>query len=367
MKTRTFFHRLISSCFLAFAGVLTSAPALAVIPCGGLIRNINLVATSPTTARVTFDAGFPEYGLYGTSDYFLQVDADIYEAWSPYRMATPTQQRWIYSQPACYSRLGCLVPISYGRVCATQGGCSGSGWSFEFKNLAPNSRYNLTLLKSCGIPMGIDAYVAYANMPILSFTTPPVPPPPSCSLPQPTVQNPVVGATSSSVCWNAVPGAASYSVGLKAFDAASWQFGRVPSSQRCISASLPQNTAYLLSVKSVCANGIEGKWGNVTYFATFPSVPTGLRLTARVRSTNGLSYVKAQWNAVPNAKYRFIIRERLPNGSFGPWSQAVTSANYISSESIKQNVVYQIAVSAVSLIRADAMYSSYSAVVQFTG
>lgn len=353
----------VTACLLIFSAIGASAA----IPCGGKLKNVKIFATSPTSARVTFDAAFPDHGLaYTYADYILEVTTFVT---GPHG-GSNSQIRRITSKPICYSKIGCLVPPTFGLVCQIQGGCSGNGWAFDYTNLTPNSRYVVTLDKHCGVPNFFSPgseQMSYAHYFQAEFWTPPVPPPPSCSLPQPAVTTPLVGATSGTVCWKAVPGASAYSFGAKTLGGG-WQWARLPGSQTCAgTASLSPNTMYVMTVKSVCANGLEGKWGDVTFFATSPTVPSGLHINARIRATTGLTYVSATWNSVPNAKYRFAIRERRSNGSYGPWSIVVIPTNFISSHYVKHNVVYQIKVASISLIREDAQESAYSPIVEFTG
>ena len=153
------------------------------------------------------------------------------------------------------------------------------------------------------------------------------------------------GATSISVSWNSVEGAASYTVNFYASGNATpvQTFASVTSLSQASSFTLVTNTTYYASVRannSIASSTFQQSSNNIT---TAPSSPTGVTMGAY---TAGATSISVSWNSVSGATSYTVNFYASGNATPVQTFASVTSLSQASSFTLVENTTYYASVRA---------------------
>ena len=179
---------------------------------------------------------------------------------------------------------------------------------------------------------------------------------PPCSVPG-SLSTTSVTATSATLKWGAVSGAASYNIEYRQTGASTWSTATATTNSIGVSG-LTASTAYQYQVQTVCSGSSTSAYSSTGTFTTSAApctVPSGLSATAITTTSATLN-----WGAVSGAA-SYNIEYRQTGAS--TWSTATATTNAVSVSGLTASTAYQYQVQTVC---SGSSTSAYSAAATFT-
>jgi Metallo-peptidase family M12/Secretion system C-terminal sorting domain/Fibronectin type III domain len=206
--------------------------------------------------------------------------------------------------------------------------------SIGLSGLTPNTSYQYEVQAVCSNGSTLCLYSATQTITTSSVAT-------CCGTP--SIFNSTVGTTTVNLSWNAITGAGSYNVRIRAGSTGGWTTFSTTTNSLGL-AGLTAGTTYQYEVQSICTNGSTLCLYSATQTITTSTGSTCCGTPSVFSSTIGTTTVNLSWNAITGAgSYKVRIRV----GSTGGWTNFTTGTNSIGLAGLTAGTTYQYEVQSI--------------------
>lgn len=197
--------------------------------------------------------------------------------------------------------------------------------TISLTGLTASSTYEYQVQSNCGT--GTSAFSSAANFTTLA---------PPCNIPS-GLSPSSVSNNSAVLSWNAISGAASYSIQYRVVGAASWNTISSATNNYNLSG-LAANTTYEFAVQTVCSSNSSSYSSAVSFATSAPPCVISSALSATAVTDNSATL---NWAAVSGAS-NYAIQYRIVGNS--AWQLATSTSNSVSISSLSANSNYEFQV-----------------------